>query len=99
MKVFVSSCLLVLTTLTFSVRGFAQEKTLKMAILNIQAAIAQCTEGQEAAKALRSKFAPKRADLEKQQREITDLQNQMKNQEKGEICRQHLVDKLGSSQP
>ena len=82
MKVFISSCLLVSTALAFSIAGFAQDKAPKMAILNIQAAIGQCNEGQEAAKALRDKFAPKRADLEKQQREINDLQNQLKNQEK-----------------
>ena len=82
MKVFISSCLLVSTALAFSIAGFAQDKAPKMAILNIQAAIAQCSEGQEAAKALRDKFAPKRAELEKQQREINDLQNQLKNQEK-----------------
>jgi outer membrane protein len=82
MRVFISSCLLVCTALAFSMGGFAQEKAPKMAILNIQAAIAQCNEGQEAAKALRDKFAPKRADLEKQQREINDLQGQLRNQEK-----------------
>jgi outer membrane protein len=82
MRVFVSSCLLVCAALAVSASGFAQDKAPKLAILNIQAAIAQCNEGQEAAKALRDRFAPKRTDLEKQQREINDLQNQLKNQEK-----------------
>jgi outer membrane protein len=82
MRVFISSCLLVVTALAFSMAGVAQDKAPKVAILNIQAAIAQCNEGQEAAKALRDKFAPKRDELEKAQREINDLQNQLKNQEK-----------------
>ena len=84
MRVFVSSALFLTlwTAVAFPLRGFAQEKAPKVAILNIQAAIAQCNEGQEAAKALQNKFAPKRSELEKQQREITDLQNQLKNQDK-----------------
>ena len=82
MKVFASLCLVICSALAFSIGGYAQDKPPKVAILNIQAAIAQCTEGQEAAKVLRDKFAPKRAELEKSQREITDLQNQLKNQEK-----------------
>ena len=82
MRVFISSGLLVCTLLVFSTAGFAQDKGPKIAILNIQAAIAQCNEGQEAAKALRDKFAPKRTELEKAQREINDLQGQLRNQEK-----------------
>ncbi|OFW20692.1 MAG: hypothetical protein A3H27_16860 [Acidobacteria bacterium RIFCSPLOWO2_02_FULL_59_13] len=60
----------------------AQDKTPKMAIMNIQAAIAQSNEGQQAAKELQNRFAPKRADLEKQQKEIMDLQNQLRSQER-----------------
>ncbi|MBI4465600.1 MAG: OmpH family outer membrane protein [Acidobacteria bacterium] len=62
--------------------ALAQDKTPKMAIMNIQAAISQSSEGQQAAKELQAKFAPKRAELEKQQKEIMDLQNQLRNQEK-----------------
>lgn len=54
----------------------------KVGIINIQAAIAQSNEGQEAAKTLRDKFAPKRAELEKQQKDISDLQQQLRTQEK-----------------
>ena len=82
MRVSVSSCLVVITALAFSIHGSAQDKPVKAAILNIQAAIAQCSEGQEAAKMLRDKFAPKRAELEKAQKEIADLQSQLRNQEK-----------------
>ena len=63
-------------------RGFAQDKPPKVAIINIQAAIAQSNEGQEAAKALQTRFSPKRNELEKQQKDINDLQNQLRNQEK-----------------
>jgi outer membrane protein len=84
MRVSVSSALLILAAalVAMPVGSFAQEKAPKVAILNIQQAIAQCSEGQAAAQALQAKFQPKRADLEKQQREIADLQNQLKNQEK-----------------
>lgn len=60
----------------------AQDKPLKIAIINIQVAIAQSVDGQEAAKGLQTRFAPKRAELEKQQKEINDLQTQLRNQEK-----------------
>lgn len=60
----------------------AQDKPLKIAIINIQVAIAQSNDGQEAAKGLQTRFAPKRAELEKQQKDINDLQNQLRNQEK-----------------
>jgi len=77
-----SLTLLVWAAVVFPSATLAQEKPLKVAILNIQQAIAQCNEGQQAAKALQAKFAQPRADLEKQQREINDLQNQLRNQEK-----------------
>jgi outer membrane protein len=84
MRAFVSRTLVTLATamLVLSVSGMAQDKSPKLAIINIQQAIAQCTDGQEAAKTLRDKFAPRRADLEKQQKDIADLQNQLKTQDK-----------------
>lgn len=84
MRVFASSalCLLLWTVVAFPVTGVAQDKPPKVAILNIQMAIAQCSEGKQAADQLRVKFAPKRDELEKEQREINDLQNQLKNQDK-----------------
>ena len=62
--------------------SFAQDRPQRVAIISIQVAIAQSNDGQEAAKALGDKFAPERVELEKQQREISDLQNQLRNQEK-----------------
>ncbi len=70
----------------FSVSGFAQEKARdtaqQVAIIDIQAAIARSKDGQAAIRDLQDKFAPKRVELENQQREISDLQNQLRNQEK-----------------
>lgn len=70
----------------FSASGFAQEKARDtaqhVAIIDIQAAIARSKDGQAAIRDLQDKFAPKRVKLEDQQREISDLQNQLRNQEK-----------------
>ena len=62
--------------------GRAQENATRMAIINIQAAIAQSTDGQQAAKDLQAKFLPKQQELTKAQQEITALQDQLRNQEK-----------------
>ncbi len=66
----------------FSASGFAQDAAQKVAIIDIQAAIARSKDGQAAIRDLQDKFAPKRVELENQQREISDLQNQLRNQEK-----------------
>lgn len=66
----------------FSASGFAQDTAQKVAIIDIQAAIARSKDGQAAIRDLQDKFAPKRVELENQQREISDLQNQLRNQEK-----------------
>ncbi len=66
----------------FSASGFAQNAAQKVAIIDIQAAIARSKDGQAAIQDLQDKFAPKRVELENQQREISDLQNQLRNQEK-----------------
>ena len=80
MRVFVSSSLFVLlcAAMAFPLQSVAQEKAQKVAIMNIQQAIAQCNEGQEAAKTLQTKFTPKRDALEKLQKEINDMQNELK---------------------
>jgi len=63
--------------------GFAQGSAPKVAIINIQAAIAQSTDGQEAARQLQSRFGSKRTELETLQKEIADLQTQLRNQQAG----------------
>ena len=77
----------------FSVSGFAQDTAQKVAIIDIQAAIARSKDGQAAIQDLQDKFAPKRVDLENQQREISDLQNQLRNQDKtlSEEARTRLI--------
>ncbi|OFW26622.1 MAG: hypothetical protein A3H27_03035 [Acidobacteria bacterium RIFCSPLOWO2_02_FULL_59_13] len=72
-----------LAALVLSTSGWSQTgNTTKIAVINIQVAIAQSNDGQEAARTLGTRFAPKRAELEKQQKEIADLQQQLRNQEK-----------------
>jgi Skp family chaperone for outer membrane proteins len=60
----------------------AQGQGTKVAIINIQVAIAQSNDGQKAASALQTKFAPKQQELSKAQQEINALQDQLRNQEK-----------------
>jgi outer membrane protein len=62
--------------------GFAQDTAQKMAIINIQQAIAASSDGQQAAQQLQTRFAPKRTELETLQKEVQDLQNQLRNQER-----------------
>ena len=78
----ISLAIVALSILGMGSAGLAQEKAPKMAVVNIQVAIAQSNDGQEAAKQLQTRFAPKRTDLEKQQKEINDLQTQLRNQER-----------------
>jgi outer membrane protein len=60
----------------------AQEKPTKVAIINIQVAIAKSNDGQQTAKEIQTKFAPKQQVLTKEQAEINALQDQLRNQEK-----------------
>jgi outer membrane protein len=62
--------------------GFAQDTAQRVAIINIQQAIAASSDGQEAARQLQTRFAPKRSELETLQKEVNDLQNQLRNQER-----------------
>lgn len=50
----------------------------KIGIIHMQEAIVSTKDGQKAANELQSKFAPRKAELEKQQGEITGLQDQLK---------------------
>ncbi len=49
----------------------------KVGIINIQDAIIRTEEGQKAAKALQEKYTPRQQALEKQKRELEDLQAQL----------------------
>lgn len=52
----------------------------KIGIINIQAAITNTNEGQRDLSALQKKFEPKQTELQGQNKEVTDLQNQLKTQ-------------------
>jgi outer membrane protein len=52
----------------------------KVGVINMQAAIANTGEGKKALADIQKKFAPRRQDLEKQQQEITALQDQLQRQ-------------------
>jgi len=60
----------------------AQDKALKVAVINISEAIVRSNDGQEALKQIQTRFAPKEGDLQRQQKEIADLQNQLRTQER-----------------
>jgi len=52
----------------------------KVAVINMQAAIANTGEGKKALSDLQKKFTPRRQDLEHQQQEISALQDQLQRQ-------------------
>ena len=74
--------ILAMAVLCWTRPGLAQDGAGKVGIINIQAAIAQSNDGQDAARQLQTRFASKRAELESQQKEIADLQTQLRNQER-----------------
>jgi outer membrane protein len=74
--------ILTILLLAGATAGMAQEAATKVAIINIQIAIAQSNDGQKAAADLQVKFQPKQQELSKAQQEITALQDQLRNQEK-----------------
>ena len=54
----------------------------RVATIHIQKAIADCAEGKKAFEDLQKRFAPKRDQLEAQQKAITDLQQKLQQGEK-----------------
>lgn len=50
---------------------------VRVGIINIQRAIIECNEGKKAAEELTKRFSPKRAELERKQKEIEELQGQL----------------------
>ena len=55
----------------------AQGTTTKVGIINIQSAIVSTKDGQKAAGEIQSRFNPKKAELDKRQGDITQLQDQL----------------------
>ena len=61
----------------FAAHAQAQVPT-KIGVIHVQQAILSTKDGQKAAGDLQAKFAPRKAELEKQQSDITALQDQLK---------------------
>ena len=84
--------LLLLGTLFLATTAFAQTNPpaptpttsmpTKVGIINTQLAIISTAEGKKAAEELQTQYAPKRSELEKMQKEIQELQNQLRVQER-----------------
>ena len=49
----------------------------KVAVINIQSALVSTKDGQKAANEITTRFSPKKADFEKRQNELTQLQDQL----------------------
>lgn len=62
--------------------GAPAQAPTKVGILNTQLAIVSTAEGKKAAEELQTQYAPKRNELEKKQREIQELQDQLRKQER-----------------
>ncbi len=62
--------------LLLSVTASAQSNG-KVGVINLQAAIAGCKDGQKAANDLQQRFAPKKAGLEKRQADLQQLQEKL----------------------
>jgi outer membrane protein len=67
----------VATLLLAQAPGGAPASGTRVGIINVQDAIIRTQEGQKTAKTLQDKYAPKQQALEKQQRELEDLQAQL----------------------
>jgi len=77
----IAPAILAVAILCLGAIGFAQDGTSKVAIINIQQAIAASTDGQEAAQKLQTRFGPTREKLQKLQSEVNELQAQLRNQQ------------------
>jgi len=53
---------------------------IKIGVINFQLAMANTQEGKKASDDLRGQFGPRQAEMEKVQRELNDLQNQLRTQ-------------------
>ncbi len=72
-------CLLVFAPLARS-QDQPPATSSKIGVINIQEAIASTAEGKKAIGEIQKKYEPRRNDLEKQQQEITALQDQLQKQ-------------------
>jgi outer membrane protein len=72
----------------------------KIGIINIQQAIVATNEGRRDLEALQKKFEPKQTELQNLNKEVTDLQNQLKTQgdKLNEDARNNLVKSIDTKQ-
>jgi outer membrane protein len=70
----------------------------KVGIINIQSAIVSTKDGQKAATEIQSRFLPKKADLDKKQTEISEMQDKLNKGRNtlSEEARQSLVREIDS---
>jgi outer membrane protein len=74
----VLACMLALPALS---RAQATDSpTTKIAVLNMQVAIASTQAGKQALSALQRKYAPKQQDLQQQEKDVEQLQNRLQDQ-------------------
>lgn len=59
------------------VRPASAESNGKVGVINLQAAIADCKDGKKATADLQQRFGPRRADLEKRQADVQQLQEKL----------------------
>lgn len=64
--------------LGMALSAHAQTAPTKVAVIQVQTAILSTKDGQKAAGELQSKFAPKKAELDKKQADIQAMQDQLK---------------------
>jgi len=64
--------------LGMALAGHAQAAPTKVAVIQVQTAILSTKDGQKAAADLQSRFAPKKAEIDKDQADVAGLQDQLK---------------------
>jgi len=82
MRNIVSSLVILTWALTWPVFSAAQQadSPTKIAVLNMQVAIASTEAGKQAMADLQKKYAPKQQELQQQEKKVEDLQNRLQNQ-------------------
>jgi len=76
----------------FAATGVAQTATTKIGVVDIQAAIFSCNEGQRDFQALQKQFEPKKTEIDGLGKEVNDLKSQYSTQ--GEKLNQEARDNL-----
>jgi Skp family chaperone for outer membrane proteins len=80
MKNLVLSLSILMGLLAWPVLASAQGTGSKVGVINIQEAIAKSAEGKKALAELQKKYQPREQDLQRQQQDITALQDQLQKQ-------------------